>query len=68
MFFGTDAPNLPIKRDLRKMGWGDMDWIYLALESFCEYVNKLSGIIKCWEILQWLGDWQLLKKDSSAWS
>jgi hypothetical protein len=25
------------------------------------------GSIRCWEILEWLRDWRLLKKDSVAW-
>jgi hypothetical protein len=28
-------------------------------------VMETSGSIKCWEIFEWLGDWQLLKKGSA---
>jgi hypothetical protein len=35
------------------------------VEGSCEYGNELSGSIKFWEILEWLGDWPLLKKDSA---
>jgi predicted deacylase len=37
------------------------------VEGSCEHGNELSGSIKCWEILEWLSDWQLLKKDSAPW-
>jgi hypothetical protein len=30
----------------------------------CEHDNETSGSIKCWEILEWLSDWWLLKNDS----
>jgi hypothetical protein len=29
-----------------------------------EHGNESSGFIKCWEILEQLSDWQLLKMDS----
>jgi hypothetical protein len=32
------------------------------------YGNESSGSIKCWEILEQLSDWRLLKKDSAPWS
>jgi hypothetical protein len=41
-----------------------MDWIDLAQE----HDNEPSGSIKCWEILEWLSDWLLLKEDSAPWS
>jgi hypothetical protein len=31
------------------------------VESSCEHGNELSNSIKCWEILAYLSDWQLLK-------
>jgi hypothetical protein len=34
------------------------------VEESCEPL----GSIKCWEIIEWLSDWQLLKKDSAPWS
>jgi hypothetical protein len=34
----------------------------------CEHINEPSGSIKCWVILEWLNDWQLLKKDPDPWS
>jgi hypothetical protein len=51
-----------IKMDLREIGWDGMDWIDLA---HCEYGNEPPGVIKCWEVLEWLHNWQLLKKGSA---
>jgi hypothetical protein len=34
----------------------------------CEHGNEPSGSIKCWEVLEWLSDWRLLKKDSAPWN
>jgi hypothetical protein len=46
-----------------------MDWIDLA-EGRDQWravmnSNKPSGSIKCWEVLEWLHNWQLLKKGSA---
>jgi hypothetical protein len=30
--------------------------------------NELSGSIKCWEILEELSNWRLLKKGPAPWS
>jgi hypothetical protein len=59
-----------IKMDLREIGWDGMDWIDLAQgrdqwEGSCEDGNEPSGSIKCWEFLEWLHNWQLLKKGSA---
>jgi hypothetical protein len=55
-----------IKMDLREIGWDGMDWIDLAQEEgSCGHCNKPSGSIKCWEVLEWLHNWQLLKKGST---
>jgi hypothetical protein len=35
------------------------------LEGSCEHGNEPSGSIKCWEFLEWLDNWQLLKKGSA---
>jgi hypothetical protein len=40
--------------DLGEVGWGDVDWIGLALElgqveSSCEFGIEPSGSMKCWE-------------------
>jgi hypothetical protein len=34
-------------------------------ESSCENGNERSGSIKCWEVLEWLHNCQLLKKGSA---
>jgi hypothetical protein len=31
------------------------------VEGFYEHGNELLGSIKCWDILEWLIDWRLLK-------
>jgi hypothetical protein len=38
------------------------------VEGSCKHGNENSGSRKCWEILEWLSDWWLLKKDSAPWS
>jgi hypothetical protein len=35
------------------------------VEGSFEYGIELSGSIKCWEVLEWLHNWWLLKKDSA---
>jgi hypothetical protein len=37
------------------------------VEGYCEHINEPSGSIKCWEILEWLSDGRLLKKESAPW-
>jgi hypothetical protein len=44
-----------------EVGWGVMDWIYLAqdreqLEGSCEHDNEPLGSVKCCETLQQLSD------------
>jgi hypothetical protein len=53
------------------MGWYGLDSSgsrWGPVEGSCEYGNELSGSIKCWEILEWVSDWWVLKKDSPPWS
>jgi hypothetical protein len=60
-----------IRMDLREIRWDGMDWIDLAqgpVEGSCEHGNEHSCSIKCWEIVEWLRNWRLLKKDSAPWS
>jgi hypothetical protein len=38
------------------------------VEGACEHGNDLLSPVKCWELLEWLNDWWLLQKGSSAWS
>jgi hypothetical protein len=59
-----------IKMDLREIGWDGMDWIDLALDrdqrkGSCQHGNEPLGSIKCWEVLEWLHNGQLLKKGSA---
>jgi hypothetical protein len=59
-----------IKMGLREREWGVMDWIDLAEDrdqwrGHCEHGNELSCSINCWEILEQLSNWRLLKKDSA---
>jgi hypothetical protein len=35
------------------------------VEGSCEHGNEPSGSIKSWEVLEWLHNWQLLKKGSA---
>jgi hypothetical protein len=37
------------------------------VEGSCEHGNEPSGSIKCWEFLEWLYNWQLLKDCWAPW-
>jgi hypothetical protein len=57
-----------IKIDLREIGWDGMDWIDLAQDrnQWRALVSTVpSGSIKCWQVLEWLHNWQLLKNGSA---
>jgi hypothetical protein len=54
-----------IKIDLREIGWDDVDWIDVAQDRDQWRALELSGSIKCWEVLEWLHNWRLLKKGSA---
>jgi hypothetical protein len=52
------------------MGWYGLDWTGSErelVEGSCEHGNKTAGYIKCWEVLQSLHNWRLLKKGSVPW-
>jgi hypothetical protein len=55
--------------DLRdRMGWCGLDQSgleYRPVEGYCEHSDEPLGSIKCWEVLEWLHNWQLLKKSSA---
>jgi hypothetical protein len=56
------------KRNRR--GWHGWNWScseWKPVVGLCEYVNELSGSIKCWEVLEWLHNWWLLEKGSASW-
>jgi hypothetical protein len=52
-----------IKIDVIGIGWDGMGTIDLA--GSCEHGNEPSGSIKCWQVLEWLHNWQLLKMGSA---
>jgi hypothetical protein len=59
-----------IKIDLRERGWDGMDWIDLAQDrdqwrALVNIVMDLGGSTKCWEVLEWMHNWQLRKKCSA---
>jgi hypothetical protein len=57
-----------VKMDLK---WDGVVWTgsgYESVEGSCENGNELSGYLICWEILEGLSDWRLLKKCSGPWS
>jgi hypothetical protein len=31
------------------------------VEGSCEHGDEPSGSLKCWEVLEWLHNWQLLR-------
>jgi hypothetical protein len=35
------------------------------VEGSCEHGKEPSGCIKCWEVLEWLHNWQFFKKGSA---
>jgi hypothetical protein len=55
-----------IKMDLREMVWIALMWLRIGpVEGSCEHGNESSSSIKCWEVLEWLHNWRLLKKGSA---
>jgi hypothetical protein len=41
-------------------------WLRIGTSGVsCEHSNEPSGSIKCWEVLEWLHNWQILKKGSA---
>jgi hypothetical protein len=56
---------------LREIGWGGMGWIHLAQgkDQWRALLNTVTNLlVSCWEILEQLGDWRLLKMDSAPWN
>jgi hypothetical protein len=35
------------------------------VEGYCGHGDERSGFIKYWEVLEWLHNWQILKKGSA---
>jgi hypothetical protein len=56
-----------IKMDLREIGWDGMEWIDLAQyrDQWSEHGDESSGSLKCWEVPEWLHNWQILRKGSA---
>jgi hypothetical protein len=59
-----------IKINLGEIGWDGVDWINMAQNrdqrrALVNTVVEPSGSIKCWEFLEWLDNWRLLKKVSA---
>jgi hypothetical protein len=59
-----------IKIDVGEIGWDDMDWIELAQDrdQWRALVNTVMNLwvpYKCWEVPEWLHNWQLLRKGSA---
>jgi hypothetical protein len=58
-----------IKMDLREIGWDDVNWVDMAQDreqwkGSCEHDIEHSVSMKCWEVLEWLHNYWLLKKFS----
>jgi hypothetical protein len=52
------------------MGWYGLNRSgsgYGPVEGSYERGNETSASIKCWEVLEWLHNWQLLRNDSAPW-
>jgi hypothetical protein len=48
------------------MVWTVSIWLRIGTSGgSCEHGDEPSGSIKCWEVLQWLHNWRLLKKGSA---
>jgi hypothetical protein len=45
-----------------------MIWLRIGTSGDLLHGNEPLGYIKCWEILEWLYGWQLLKNGLSMWS
>jgi hypothetical protein len=59
-----------IKIYLRDLELDGMGCIYLAqdkgpVEGSCEHSDEPSGSLKCWELLEYLHNWELFKKVSA---
>jgi hypothetical protein len=51
-----------------RMGWYGLDQSGLGqrpVEGSCEHGDEPSGSLKCWEVLEWLHNWRLLRKGSA---
>jgi hypothetical protein len=59
-----------IKMVLREIEWDGVDWIDMAedMDQWRTLVNTVLNLrvfMKCWEVLEWLHNWRLLKNGSA---
>jgi hypothetical protein len=47
---------------LRSMGWTEMGWTEMDWTDLAEDRDQPWVSMKCWEIVEWVGDWLLLTK------
>jgi hypothetical protein len=61
--------NIKINLNRDSMGWYGLDRSGSGMgpvKGSCEHGNEPAGSIKCWEVHEWLHNWQLLKKGPAA--
>jgi hypothetical protein len=69
IFVGKPEGKRPLGRPRRR--WVDSIKLdgygsgYGPADCSCEDGNEPSGPIKCWEVVEWLHNWRLLKKGSA---
>jgi hypothetical protein len=54
--------------DLREIGWDGVDWMDMAQDrdQWRALVNTVLNLrVSCWEVLEGLHNWRLLKKGSA---
>jgi hypothetical protein len=47
------------------MVWAGSIWLRIGASGHREHGDEPSGSVKCWEVLEWLHNWQLLRKGSA---
>jgi hypothetical protein len=53
------------RRNIKRMGCSGLDGSASGcghVEGSCEHGDELSGFVQCCEVLEWVSDYQLLKK------
>jgi hypothetical protein len=50
---------------LREIGWDGVDWMDMAQEGSCEHGFEPSGSFICWDVVEGLHTWGLLKMGSA---
>jgi hypothetical protein len=54
-----------IKIDVREIRWDGSGSGQGPVEGSCEHGDEPSDSLKCWEVLEWLHNWQLLRNGSA---